>query len=61
MPEAYYTLLDVAREAVQNARRHSGATRVEVQLAFYPTEVVLCVVDDGQGALSVWPTGRLGP
>jgi signal transduction histidine kinase len=52
-PEAYYTLLDVAREAVQNACRHSGATRVEVQLAFYPTEVLLCVVDDGHGLVSV--------
>jgi signal transduction histidine kinase len=52
-PEAYYTLLDVAREAVQNACRHSGATRVEVQLAFYPTEVLLCVVDDGQGLVAV--------
>jgi signal transduction histidine kinase len=52
-PDACYTLLDVAREAVQNARRHSGATRVEVQLAYYPTEVLLCVVDDGQGLVAV--------
>jgi signal transduction histidine kinase len=52
-PEAYYTLLDVAREAVQNACRHSGATRVEVQLEFYPTEVLLCVVDNGQGLVAV--------
>ena len=52
-PEAYRTLLDVAREALQNAYRHSGATRVEVKLAFYPTEVLLCVVDDGRGLVAV--------
>lgn len=52
-PEAHCTLLDVAREAVRNACRHSGATRVEVQLAFYPTEVLLSVVDDGHGLVSV--------
>jgi signal transduction histidine kinase len=52
-PEAHYTLLDVAREAVQNARRHSGATRVVIQLAFSPTEVLLCVVDDGRGLVGV--------
>jgi len=64
-PEAYYTLLDIAREAVQNTCRHSGATRVEVRLAFYSTEVLLCVVDDGQGLAAVpgeWllASGRFG-
>jgi len=52
-PEVFCTLLDVAGEAVQNARRHSGATRVDVQLAFYPTEVLLRIVDDGQGLVAV--------
>jgi signal transduction histidine kinase len=52
-PEAYNTLLDVAREAVRNARRHSGATLVEVQLAFYPKEVRLRVVDNGQGLRAI--------
>jgi len=57
-PEAYYTLLDIGREAVQNACRHSGATRVHIQLAFHRAEVLLCVVDDGQGLVAV-PGGEL--
>jgi signal transduction histidine kinase len=42
-------LYDVAREALQNARRHSSARHVDVSLGVDDHLVRLCVTDDGCG------------
>jgi PAS domain S-box-containing protein len=42
-------LYRIAQEAVQNALKHSGASSVEIQLWSRPGDLVLSVVDDGQG------------
>lgn len=42
-------LFRIAQEALRNAVRHSGASRVGVQVDFSPCEVVLRVSDDGAG------------
>jgi PAS domain S-box-containing protein len=39
----------VAQEALSNARRHSGATKVAVRLEFLPSSVRLEVSDNGRG------------
>ena len=52
-------VLRVAQEALSNVRRHSQAKRVMVELSFKPTEVLLKVVDDGEGFDPT--TQRAGP
>src|ERR1700733_494313 len=42
-------LYRIAQEAVQNALKHSGASSIEIELWFRPGDLVLSVVDDGQG------------
>lgn len=42
-------LLQAAREAVSNAIRHAGASRLELSLERVAGRVVLAVVDDGRG------------
>jgi len=42
-------LLRIAHEALANARRHAGARRIEVRLAYAPRTVTLAVADDGKG------------
>ena len=42
-------LLRAAQEALTNVRRHAGASRVEVSLAYEPAGVSLRVCDDGCG------------
>jgi signal transduction histidine kinase len=44
-------LLRVGQEAVTNAIRHSGATRIKVSLRYLPHEVMLRISDDGKGSL----------
>jgi signal transduction histidine kinase len=48
-PQAAHELLQIAREALSNAVRHSGAERAEVSLAAKPDELVLTIADDGRG------------
>jgi signal transduction histidine kinase len=48
-PEADVALLRAAQEALTNARKHSGATRVEVSLDYADSAVTLQVADDGCG------------
>jgi signal transduction histidine kinase len=38
-----------AQEGITNARRHAGAGRITVRLAFAPDTVTLVVADDGCG------------
>lgn len=42
-------LYRIAQEAVSNAVKHSGCTRIEVRLDVTPTELLLTVKDDGKG------------
>jgi signal transduction histidine kinase len=39
----------IVQEAVTNALRHAGATRLEVRLAYEPDELQVTVEDDGRG------------
>jgi|SRR5580704_4291813 signal transduction histidine kinase len=41
----------IGREAVLNAFRHSGASRVEVDLEYAPTRLRVTVRDDGKGIM----------
>jgi signal transduction histidine kinase len=43
------SLFRVTQEALANIARHSGATHVEVELAWEEDQVTLSVADDGQG------------
>jgi signal transduction histidine kinase len=47
--EVEVALFRIAQEAVSNARRHSGASHVQVTLARQPGSIRLEVVDDGHG------------
>ncbi|MFJ3897538.1 sensor histidine kinase [Streptomyces sp. NPDC090083] len=47
--EVSATLLRIAQEALSNAARHAGATRVGVTLSFLGEEVILDIRDDGRG------------
>ncbi|MBX7550748.1 sensor histidine kinase [Streptomyces sp. NPDC004232] len=47
--EVSATLLRIAQEALSNAARHAGATRVGVTLSFMGDEVTLDIRDDGTG------------
>lgn len=42
-------LLAVTSEALENARRHAGATRVTVSAAVDTTDLTLSIEDDGRG------------
>lgn len=42
-------LFRIAQEALNNVRRHAHASRVALQLAFYPTCVRMSIQDDGRG------------
>ena len=47
--EAEVGLFRIAQEAISNARRHGGASRVTVSLAVKPGTAELLIVDDGRG------------
>jgi len=42
-------LYRIAQEAMTNAIKHAGATRVEARLDYRPEAIVLQVCDDGRG------------
>lgn len=48
-PEVELALYRIVQEALSNARRHAGATRVEVAVAFAPSAVHIRVRDNGKG------------
>ncbi len=47
--EVRRALFRIVQEALSNAHRHAGASRVAVDLRNTPGEVILCVADDGHG------------
>ncbi|HEX5852446.1 MAG TPA: ATP-binding protein, partial [Solirubrobacteraceae bacterium] len=55
--EAELVVYRVAQEALTNAMRHSGASRVLVALRSEPTGVLLTVQDDGRGLPAEQGTG----
>lgn len=54
-PEAGHVLFRVAQEALTNARRHAGASRVAIEAAEAGGRVRLTVTDDGRGASAYAP------
>jgi signal transduction histidine kinase len=48
-PEKELTLYRIAQEALNNSRRHAQAERIEVDIQFEATQIILCVKDDGKG------------
>jgi len=42
-------LLRICQEAVVNALRHAQASKIRVQITYHPSDVVLCVDDNGRG------------
>jgi signal transduction histidine kinase len=48
-PSLENEVLRIAQEALANAVRHSGATRIVVDLRYHPNELTLTVCDNGTG------------
>jgi signal transduction histidine kinase len=48
-PDRTTDLLFIAREALSNVARHSGATRASLNLALEGNELVFCIEDNGRG------------
>ncbi len=63
-PATEHHLLRIAQEALANAVKHSGATRIEVLLHFEAAALVLSVRDNGCGfdpeSVASGPQGRFG-
>jgi signal transduction histidine kinase len=49
MPEEELVLFRIAQEALNNIRRHSGASWVTMQVAFHPARVRMTIEDNGCG------------
>lgn len=48
-PDIELALYRIAQESLNNARRHAGASQIEITLAFQPRQIKLTVCDDGIG------------
>lgn len=48
-PEAYEEILQIGREAIANAMRHSQGSQVRATLSYTDAGVLLSVIDDGMG------------
>jgi signal transduction histidine kinase len=53
-------LMRVSQEAVANVRKHAGASRLELVLAFDPAATVVRISDDGRGFDPAAPGHRTG-
>jgi signal transduction histidine kinase len=58
-PEEELVLFRIAQEALNNARRHSQASQVAIQMEFYPDGVRMTIHDNGQGFKVPEKTGDL--
>ncbi len=56
-PETEQELLRVAQEAIQNVKKHAGASELWVQLEYRPGTITLEVRDDGCGGAAEKKTG----
>jgi two-component system NarL family sensor kinase len=54
-----YNLLCIAREAISNSVRHSGARSIQVVLALVDERLQLTIKDDGHGFDRQQPEGRV--
>ncbi len=59
-PPVEAALYRVAQEALHNALRHAGASRIRVALERTPRRVILEVADDGHGFAPEMPSSGLG-
>lgn len=50
----------VASESVTNATKHSGATRIKIDVEFHDRKFIVEITDDGSGGAQVNDTGGLG-
>ncbi|MCE3288894.1 MAG: hypothetical protein K0R83_906, partial [Caulobacter sp.] len=58
---AFDELFQIVREALVNARRHAGATCIEIRVRYAPGWLTVAVADDGMGvAPEVLKAGRAG-
>jgi signal transduction histidine kinase len=55
-PSLENEVVRIAQEAVANAVRHSGASRLGLDLRYHPNEVTLRVRDNGNGFRTTDPT-----
>jgi signal transduction histidine kinase len=55
-PSLENEVVRIAQEAVTNAVRHSGASRLGLDLRYHPNEVALRIRDNGQGFETIDPT-----
>lgn len=58
-PDVEYAAFMVAREAIENALRHSGSPSITVHLSGSAKSLQLEVVDDGSGIVEVTPEGQV--
>jgi signal transduction histidine kinase len=58
--EVETVLYRIAREALANAAKHAGATRVDISLGALDDELVLTIEDDGRGFDELRPSARPG-
>jgi signal transduction histidine kinase/ligand-binding sensor domain-containing protein len=49
IPRVEAELLRIGQEAITNAARHSGGSRIDVRLHYRPDDIVLTIADDGRG------------
>ena len=49
VPRVEEQLLRIGQEAITNAVRHSGGSRIHIHLEYRPDDIVLSVADDGHG------------
>jgi signal transduction histidine kinase len=56
-PEAVHELVQIAREAISNVARHSGATQARLQLVADAGQATLTVADNGAGFDPATPLG----
>jgi signal transduction histidine kinase len=59
-PEAEFTLLRAAQEALANVAKHAGAGRVGLTISYMESEVAVDVRDDGAGFDPAVPDGGFG-
>jgi signal transduction histidine kinase len=48
-PEANLVLFRIAQEALNNVKKHSGATKAVVKLEYAPQKIIVTVTDNGKG------------